>query len=193
MTQPTGPEPGEGEARTRRILDARTAALARRGAEEASAAPLAQVLACAVRGEVYGIAPEAVARVRPAKAANPVPGATAPILGAVGLAGRICTLVDLGGALGLGMPAGEAAAGHLLELRRATPNLALRVDRALGIVPVFALAPGREQAAELARRGVTGYALAPAGTITTQETLLGLLDLDALLAPVLSPSSAIGA
>jgi hypothetical protein len=35
--------------------------------------------------------------------------------------------------------------------------------------------------------------VAPPATVAAQETLLGLLDLDALLAPVLMSSSAVGA
>jgi purine-binding chemotaxis protein CheW len=182
-----------GAHRIRHILDARTAALARRGAAAARRAPDGLVLACAVGGETYGLALDAVAEVVSARPVVMVPGAVPPVLGAIGLAGRIWTVLDLRAALGLAAPAGqEIGAGHLLRLRHAQRRLVLRVDRALCVTPIFA-APGGEPAAELAKRGVTGYAVAPPATVAAQETLLGLLDLDALLTPVLMSSSAVGA
>jgi len=182
---------GRAAERARRIIGERTAALAARS-DTASAAPDRLVLACAVGREIHAIPLEAVAEVLPPRRIVPVPGAASPILGAIGLRGRLCSVIDLGAALGIGAAAGaEADAGHLLLLRGAQ-RIALRVDRAIGVVAAAPLPDGREPS-EMARRGVSGYALARAGVATAEATLVGLLDVDALLAPVLKNTSVPGA
>ena len=188
-----GASPGTAQARL--ILDARTARLAARRDGEAAEAPHARVLACAVGPEVYGVALHAVAEVLPARPCVPVTGAQSPVLGAIGLAGRILSVVDLAAALGLatGAPDGTGPdAGHLLRLRHASRRMALRVDRALAVIAVFALPPDREPRSGMGGKAISGYALAPAGTIAAQEMLLGLLDLDELLRPLLALPSVSG-
>jgi purine-binding chemotaxis protein CheW len=191
MTSATGTIAGDRMAeRLARLLDERTALLARRGGG-AARAPDAVVLACQAGEEAYGLPLAAVAEVLPARPVVQVPGVVAPVLGAIGLGGRLASVIGLRVALGLPQ-AEETAPGHLLRLRHGARRLVLQVDRALAVVPVFAVA-GPAGAPEATRRGVSGYAVAPAGTLGAQETLIGLLDLDALLAPVLRPSLPSGA
>jgi purine-binding chemotaxis protein CheW len=173
------------------ILAARTARLAARRDSAAATAAEKQtrVLACAVGAEVYGIALEAVAEVLPERPCTPVIGAGPPVLGAIGLAGRIFGVVDLAAALGL--PDGTqdgSGKGHLLRLRHAPRRILLRVDRALTVVSAVAVAPQQdhEPRSGMGGKAVSGYALAPAGSIAARETLLGLLDPDELLRPLLA-------
>ncbi|WP_135468445.1 chemotaxis protein CheW [Crenalkalicoccus roseus] len=183
---------GEREAaRARRILEARAAQLAaRRGSTAEEAAPRARLLACAVGAELCGIALDALAEVLPARPWVPVAGAAPPVLGAIGLAGRLCSVVDLATALGLAAEAPSPARGHLLRLRRPA-RIALRVERALAVVEAEPLPDAR--AGGVGGAAVVGYARAPAGSLGPGEALLGLIDPEALLRPLLSPASASGA
>jgi purine-binding chemotaxis protein CheW len=184
------------EARARRILDTRTAQLAaRRAAAAAEPGLRAPVLACAVGPEIYGIALDAIAEVLPARPCAPVAGAPVAVLGALGVAGRVFSVVDLAAALGLpaAPPSAGSTEGHLLRLRHAPRRILLRVDRALGVVLTSPLAPGRQPAPGMGGKAVSGYALAPAGTVAARETLLGLLDPDELLRPLLALPSESGA
>ncbi len=168
-----------------RILDARTALLAAPRRDPAAEEDQ-QILACACGAETYGIPLPRILDILPARRAVRVPGATAPVAGAVGLSGRIWTVVDLGAALGLGMPVPEAAAtGHFLRPRGLARRLLLRVERVVGILAAHPL-PGRE--GEGGVPAITGHALAPAGSLTSRPVLVGLLDLDLLLRPLFDPS-----
>jgi hypothetical protein len=113
MPGQAGPAAGAppGAVQARRILEARTARLAARRGAEPAAEPRERVLACALGPEVYGIMLHEVAEVLSARPCMPVVGAQPPVLGAIGLAGRIVSVVDLAAALGLagGMPDGATA------------------------------------------------------------------------------------
>jgi purine-binding chemotaxis protein CheW len=177
-------------ARARRILEARAAQLAARRAGAAEEAPRARLLACAVGAELCGIALDALSEVLPARPWVPVAGAAPPVLGAIGLAGRLCSVVDLAAALGLAAEVPAPGRGHLLRLRHPA-RIALRVERALAVVEAKPL-PGA-QAGGVGGAAVVGYARAPAGSLGPGEALLGLIDPEALLRPLLSPASASGA
>lgn len=195
--------PSTDQERIRRILDARTEQLARRGTgvaggEGAPEARSHRLLVCAAGPEAYGIDIGAVAQILPSGPCIPVPGAPAAVLGLFGRAGQVFAVVDLAAGLGLAAAASgggngggeDASGGHFLLLRRAHPRrFALRVDRAVGVASVAALehGGGAEGPAEGA---VVGHALAPAGLVAPQETLLGLIDLDRFLRPFLAVSSA---
>lgn len=194
--QPDPAAPLDGR-RVQAILDERTARLAARRDDAAKAEqPHARVLACAIGQEVYGIALHAVAEVLPARPPVPVVGAQLPVLGAIGLGGRMYSVVDLAAALGLrsGPPDNKQdSPGHLLRLNHMSRRMALRVDRAMAVISAVALPPDREPKTGMGGKAINGYALAPAGSITARETLIGLIDLDELLRPVLALPTASGA
>ncbi|MBL6455719.1 chemotaxis protein CheW [Belnapia sp. T6] len=181
------PAAGPSAAQAERILDARTALLA--APQRGAPAPLAtaQVLACTCGGDTYALSLDAIAEILPARACVAVPGATAPVIGVSGLAGRLWSVVDLAAALGLGeAPAAGGLTGHLLRLRHLPRRLLLRVEHVAGVVAASPVAdrPHRGMGAA----AVTGYALAPAGSLAESAVLLGLLDPGLLLGPLLDSS-----
>lgn len=198
---------GLSEARAARLLEERAARLAARhsrvtGAAVAPAA-LPPVLACALGRECYGLPLERLLAVQPATALVGLPVMSPPLLGLFARAGQPYAVLDLAAMLGLppagplaGQGAADGPAGHLLLLRgepgQGALRVALRVDRALGVVtpqPLAAPSGGRDdRAAAIAGRG-----LVPAGPLGPREMVLGLLDPDRLLQPFLSATSAAGA
>ncbi|UPG73413.1 chemotaxis protein CheW [Roseomonas gilardii subsp. gilardii] len=201
---------GLSEARAARLLEERAARLAARHSRVAGAAvapaALPPILACALGRECYGLPLERLLAVQPATALVGLPVMSPPLLGFFARAGQPYAVLDLAAMLGLPPalppappPAGrgvDGPAGHLLLLRgepgRGALRVALRVDRALGVVtpqPLAAPSGGRDdRAAAIAGRG-----LVPAGPLGPREMVLGLLDPERLLQPFLSATSAAGA
>ena len=194
---------GLSEARAARLLDERAARLAARqgratdaGAALAPASP--PVLACALGRECYGLPLESLLAVQPATALTGLPVMSPPLLGLFARAGQPYAVLDLAAMLGLPSASpgrAEGPAGHLLLLRglpdRPALRVALRVDRALGVVTPRPLAA--PSGAPDDRAAVAGRGLIPAGPLGPRETVLGLLDPDRLLQPFLSATSAAGA
>lgn len=209
-----GAPPPSLRARAERLMEERTRSLASRaraGAGQASAGPVLPVLACAVGGEFHALPLGLAVQVVPARPCAPLPGAPAAVLGLLGRAGQVFSVLDLG--LALGRPGaapdsagGEAAGqdrmlqGHVVLLRHAPRRFALRVDRVLGVAEVAPLAKADQPAAE---RMVTGHALlppalrprspAPGPAAGAPPPLMGLIDLDRLLQPYLSSPETSGA
>lgn len=194
---------GLSEARATRLLDERAARLAARQGRAADTgaamAPVSSpVLACALSRECYGLPLERLLAVQPATALAGLPVMSPPLLGLFARAGQPYAVLDLAAMLGLPSAdpgqAGEPA-GHLLLLRgppdRPALRVALRVDRALGVVTPRLLAT--PSGAPDDRTAVAGRGLVPAGPLGPRETVLGLLDPDRLLQPFLSATSAAGA
>ena len=195
---------GLSEARAARLLEERAARLAARqgraGETGAALAPvLPPMLACALGRECYGLPLERLLAVQPATGLAGLPVMPPPLLGLFARAGQPYAVLDLAAMLGLppapppaGQGAADAPAGHLLLLRGGPGRVALRVDRALGVVTPQPLAapsggPGDQGGA------VAGRGLVPAGPLAPRERVLGLLDPDRLLQPFLSATSAAGA
>jgi purine-binding chemotaxis protein CheW len=171
-------QPTPEQQRARRILDERTAALARRGAPAPPPGALSPpLLLCALGAETYALPIAAMLRVVPAGPHTPAPGQPPAMLGFFGRAGQVFVLLDLG--LALGLPAAAAGpGGHLLLLRHGLRRFALRVDRALGAPGPLPLAEGPSSSA--------GQVDGPlAGTVLTPGGLAGLIDLPRLLHPFL--------
>jgi purine-binding chemotaxis protein CheW len=148
------------------LLDARSAALARRGVAAARAATLHSYLLCACGADRYGLPLEAVAHVMPARACTAVPGAPPALLGLVARSGRVVSVLGLAGALGRTTPDAEPGHGHFVVLRGNAGAVALAVDRVLGVVAVEASSAPETPSAgpSLGTGAVSGYAAAgPAG------------------------------
>lgn len=177
------------EERARLILDDRTARLASREAGDGDAEQTIQVLICATGRETYGIALETVAEVLPFRPCLPVPNGPQALVGLFGREGHLVSVVDLGLALGIGAT-GENGNSHLVLLRRAPLQIALRVDRAHGVADVTLVTT--EEAGGFRKESVTGYAEIPSG-IVDQEKILSLLDVERLLRPFLNSLPASGA
>lgn len=170
--------------RASRLLDARAEMLARQG--RAMAGPSAErrrYLVCEAGPDLYGIPVEAAGSVIQARTVMVPPGRVGAMLGLFGRGGELFSVVDL--AMLLGRPAPAAGdPGHFVVLRRATPRVALRVDRALDVAPLIPLTDGADRAA--GDDPVAGF-----GRRTgTDETSIALIDLDRLLTR-LSPTAAI--
>ncbi|MCB8819638.1 chemotaxis protein CheW [Microvirga rosea] len=177
------------EERARRILDERTQALAARsGSGPSPSADVERVLICTIGREHYGIPIDAVAEVLPFQECLPLPEGPPALVGLFGRSGQLVSVVDLGRALGLAAPS-EDGGRHLVLLRRSSPRIALRVDRAEGVETVTRIV--HEENGGFRKEAVTGYAESSTD-IADQERILSLLDLDRLLRPFLS-SSASGA
>ncbi|MGU3539076.1 chemotaxis protein CheW [Methylobacterium sp. A54F] len=162
-------------ARVAALREARTQALARRGATAERAREGRAVLVCACGSERFGIPTGEVLRVLPLRACTPLPGAPPAILGIVALSGAIVTVVGLAAALGRpGAAAPEA--GHLLHLSGPVP-IALAVDRVLGTAQAGTeAAPGLDG---LGSAAVSGYA--PAGDEPSGLGDFTVIDLTRLL------------
>ncbi|QJU56941.1 chemotaxis protein CheW [Sphingomonas sp. AP4-R1] len=111
--------------------------LARRAAQlRADRAPVESGLAVMV----WMVGPERfalplldIASVMAAGRTTPVPGAPETLIGLASRRGRLINVVDPAAALGLARPRRDGE-GHLLLLRGTSPKLALRVDRAEGVM-----------------------------------------------------------
>ncbi|AWN48012.1 chemotaxis protein CheW [Methylobacterium terrae] len=200
-SSPAGPQaPGEAAlsaARIDEILDARTRALASRGAAPEVRATRALLL-CRAGAETVGIGLEEVAEVFPFRPCTPVPGAPAALVGLTGRGGLLVSVVDLAAALGAAAAPGaapaEAAPGHVVTLRRDGPRIGLKVDRVLSVAEAEVEA-GPDG---LGRRAVAGYARAAPQSArqgSDQSSRRGsdradagfaVIDVAALLAPLLA-------
>ncbi len=152
MTVP--PDPG---SRFRaQVLDARTAALARRGLAADPDRQLPPRLVCETGDQLYALEPGSVAEVQPYRChVVPllVPAAVGTVLGAFSHGGRVYSLLELARLLGGGPSGMVSSSGVMLLLRGEAPDAALRVDRVLGLLPLrpagderHALLAGREGA-----------------------------------------------
>lgn len=111
-----------------------------------------------------------------------VPGAPRFVLGVAALRGRIVSVLDLHGRLQIGEPPRGSDAAHrscLIVVESAGEPLALRVDR---IGQLYSLdgeriKPPPQVAAPGADRAVSGH-------VVFDDSLLTLLDLDALVDPI---------
>lgn len=177
-------------ARAERLMEERTRSLAGRGRHDAAPQATLPVVACALGDEFYGVPLAMAAHVLPAGPCVPLPGAPPAMLGLLGRAGQVFSLLDLG--LALGRPGarpeapalhGQAAEGHVVLLRPAPRRFALRVDRVLGVTEVAPLHRDDQPAAE---RMVAGHAWLPPALAGGRRPVLGLIDMRRLLQPYLS-------
>jgi purine-binding chemotaxis protein CheW len=176
------------EERVQLILDERTERLARRSDRQAATTTdTIQVLVCGVGSERYGIPLAVIAEVLPDQTYVPVLDAPPALVGVLGRSNHLVSVIDLGRALENGArsntenPTSEE--GHLVLLRRDSPRVALRVDRAYGIAAV--IPPTQDKAQTFRNDAVIGYAEARSG-FADQERVLSLIDVDRLLHPYLS-------
>jgi len=181
------------EERMRHILDERTQRLAaRRNGETVPASETLRVLACKAGREHFGIPIEAVAEILPFQACLPVPDGPAALVGLLGRNGQLVSVIDLSAALGMA-PSSEEGGRHLIILRRSSPRIALRVDRAEGVETVTPIS--QEDGRSFRNEAVIGYAEF-GSDVADQERILSLLDMDRLLRPFLpslpvSPASGV--
>lgn len=171
-------------ARRERVLDARTALLARRRHIAEEPAGTVDVMVCQTGSQAWGIPVAAIEEVLPFLACVPVPAGPPALIGLYGRAGRAFSVIDLGAALAGNRPAATAAGGHFLVLRGTAPRLALWVERADGIARA---APLEAEADAADSPAFTRYARTGPGA-----RVLPLVDLDRLL-PTLIPSPTAGA
>ncbi len=120
-----------------RVLDARTTVLAQRGlGADPDAGLLPPRLVCETNGTLHALEPatvEAVQRVRCYPLPLVSPSAHGTMLGVFSHGGRIYSLLELARLLG-GGDHGNTAGGVMLLLRGEAPDVALRVDRVLGLL-----------------------------------------------------------
>lgn len=122
--------------RIRRLLDDRSAVLARRGRAVSQAARTEAYLVCACGSERLGLPVSGIASIVAGKPCTPVPGAPPGLRGIVAIAGGIVSVIDLGEALGLARGDHTPETGHILRLRAQEPPVGLAVDRVLGIAHI---------------------------------------------------------
>lgn len=130
-----------------RVLDARTAALARRGlGADPDAGLLPPRLVCETNGRLCALEPATVEAVQRARC-HPLPlvspSATGTVLGVFSHGGRIYGLLELSRLLGDAGGGGRGAGGVMLLLRGEAPDVALRVDRVLGLLALRDAGDGR--------------------------------------------------
>ncbi|ACL60295.1 chemotaxis protein CheW [Methylobacterium nodulans] len=178
--RPAGPvrpdaESALGAARIEALLDARSRALAERGRAPAETRARRRVLLCRLGPERFGLPLGAVAEVAPYRACTPVPGAPPALLGLSGRGGALLSVIDLATVLNLPAPASDGPA-HLVVLRRESPRIGLRVERALAVLDALV-----EDSPAPPGRPISGHARAGA----EDAEGFALLDLQALLQPFL--------
>lgn len=171
-------------ARRNRILDQRTAHLARRNRIVEDAGDTVDVMVCLTGRQVCGLPLAAIEEVLPYRPCVPVPAGPPALIGLYGRTGRAFSVVDLGAALAGNRPAALVEDGHFLVLRGAAPRLAFWVERAEGVARALVMeadadAPEPTPFARYART-------VPGGRV------LALVDVDRLL-PTLIPSPTVGA
>ena len=183
----TAPSDAAAQAAFRaRLLDARTVVLARRGLDaDPDAALLPPRLVCETNGRLCALelaAVEAVQRFRCHKLPLVSPLASGTMLGVFNHGGRIYGVLELARLLGHASDTGPPAGGVMLLLRGEAPNVALRVDRVLGLLPLRDAGDNRH-----------GLPVSRAGADTDDRRLAFLIDLpvlrDAILSLDPSPSS----
>jgi chemotaxis signal transduction protein len=111
-------------------------------------------LVCEAGGELFGIPVVSAARVTPAKQTAAIPTSNPALVGITSRGGMFHHLYDLARLVGL-EPVGSD--GHFVMLRGA-PAIALRVERALRVADLVALAPSDTPQMQASRTCVTGYA-----------------------------------
>lgn len=176
--------------RSRRILDERTARLARRPDATQADGPVLELLTFSAGRELYGMESRHVAAILPGRSYVPVAGAPPALRGLFGQSGRLVSALDLAVLMGI-LPVPDrsdaAGPGHLLLLRHPTLGIALHVDRVRGTTSLPATAVTTVEAE--GRGPVLGHWAMPA---ETSARTLSLLDPGRLLSPLLPAFSASG-
>ncbi|KQP13435.1 chemotaxis protein CheW [Methylobacterium sp. Leaf93] len=180
------------DPRIRRLLDERTAALARRGVDIAHRAATRPFLVCAAGDDRYGLPLDSVVQVVPARTYTPVPGAPPELLGLIALSGRVVSVLSLAGALSRPLPSradssradssraeSSTATGHILVLRGGIAPVALAVDRVLAVADVDgALTTEPVLTGGFGADAVSGYAPAPGPEAAHQGGEVGFVVID---------------
>jgi chemotaxis signal transduction protein len=176
------------EERMRRLVEERTQALASRPAKDANAPslPTRRVLTCRVGRELFGIPVEDVAEVTGFRPFVPAPMPMPGLVGHLGRAGQLLSLIDLPTALGL--PDLSPASGHLILLRGSRQSFVLHAERVEDVSTVTVASTNEDSAPR--SRAVTAHAV---HREDDAEQTISLIDLDALLEPFLSVSRVPGA
>jgi purine-binding chemotaxis protein CheW len=171
-------------ARRQRLLDERTALLARRRQPAPLPADVFDVIICNAGRLACALPLDAVEEVLPFRPCVPVPAGPPALIGLYGRTGRAFSVIDLGAAMAGSRRAEMPAGGHFLVLRHAAPRLALWVERADGVGRARPLDAEADQPdAEYTARYVR---------TVDGARVLALVDLDRLLA-TLVPSPTTGA
>jgi chemotaxis signal transduction protein len=154
------------------ILAARARRLARRlGAPE----PVASIncLVCEAGGQLFGLPLVRMARVVPTARTAHVPTSNPALLGVASRGGVFYQVYDLARLAGAGA---GGADGHIVLLR-GTPAKALRVDRALRVADVVALASGDAPQLQAGQSVVSGFAR-PLQAELFEGRIISLIDPD---------------
>lgn len=175
------------DPRIRRLLDERTAALARRGVDIARQAATRPFLVCVAGDDRYGLPLDSVVQVVPARTYTSVPGAPPELLGLIALSGRVVSVLSLAGALSRPVASradssraeSTTATGHILVLRGGIAPVALAVDRVLAVADVDgALTTEPVLTGGLGADAVSGYAPAPGPEAAHQGGEAGFVVID---------------
>ena len=177
------------EENARLILEERTRNLAARRPVAADPTTIAApVLICVAGTELYGIPLADIAEILPAQTCVPIPDGPAALVGILGRRGRPVSVIDLSTALSMSASS-ETVFDHFVLLRREKPRVALRVERAQGVVAATSLTSEDGQA--FRNDAVIGYAEIPAGS-SDKERVVSLIDVERLIRPFLPASPVSG-
>ena len=177
------------EENARLILEERTRNLAARRPVAADPTTIAApVLICVAGTELYGIPLADIAEILPAQTCVPIPDGPAALVGILGRRGRPVSVIDLSIALGMSASS-ETVFDHFVLLRREKPRVALRVERAQGVVAATSLTSEDGQA--FRNEAVIGYAEIPAGS-SDKDRVVSLIDVERLIRPFLPASPVSG-
>ena len=177
------------EENARLILEERTRNLAARRPVAADPTTMAApVLICVAGTELYGIPLADIAEILPAQTCVPIPDGPAALVGILGRRGRPVSVIDLSTALSMSASS-ETVFDHFVLLRREKPRVALRVERAQGVVAATSLTSEDGQA--FRNDAVIGYAEIPAGS-SDKERVVSLIDVERLIRPFLPASPVSG-
>lgn len=177
------------EENARLILEERTRNLAARRPVAADPTTMAApVLICVAGTELYGIPLADIAEILPAQTCVPIPDGPAALVGILGRRGRPVSVIDLSTALGMSASS-ETVFDHFVLLRREKPRVALRVERAQGVVAATSLTSEDGQA--FRNDAVIGYAEIPAGS-SDKDRVVSLIDVERLIRPFLPASPVSG-
>lgn len=177
------------EENARLILEERTRNLAARRPVAADPTTMAApVLICVAGTELYGIPLADIAEILPAQTCVPIPDGPAALVGILGRRGRPVSVIDLSTALSMSASS-KTVFDHFVLLRREKPRVALRVERAQGVVAATSLTSEDGQA--FRNDAVIGYAEIPAGS-SDKERVVSLIDVERLIRPFLPASPVSG-
>jgi len=177
------------EENARLILEERTRTLAARRPVAADPTTMAApVLICVAGTELYGIPLADIAEILPAQTCVPIPDGPAALVGILGRRGRPVSVIDLSTALSMSASS-ETVFDHFVLLRREKPRVALRVERAQGVVAATSLTSEDGQA--FRNDAVIGYAEIPAGS-SDKDRVVSLIDVERLIRPFLPASPVSG-